>query len=57
MPAEFELDRVGRVVRSRAWGDLTEDDLFTTCAEHARALREPNAGFHVGSGVRHERHH
>lgn len=36
MPAEFELDREGCVVRSRAWGNLTEDDL----ARHVQAMRE-----------------
>jgi hypothetical protein len=36
MPAEFELDRSGCVVRSRAWGNLTEDDL----ARHVQGLRE-----------------
>lgn len=29
MPWEFELDRVARVVRSRAWGIFTDNDLLT----------------------------
>lgn len=29
MPFEFELDECKRIVLSRAWGDLTDDDLLS----------------------------
>ena len=35
MPADFELDMVERTVRSRAWGVVTDDDLFN----HAERIR------------------
>ena len=37
MPADFELDTVERTVRSRAWGVVTDGDLFNH-VERIRAL-------------------
>lgn len=36
MPAEFELDFVNRIVRSRAWGEVTDGDLLI----HLERIRE-----------------
>jgi len=28
MPADFDIDSANRIIRSRAWGDLTDEDLL-----------------------------
>jgi hypothetical protein len=40
MPADFQLDRTARTVHTRAWGDLTDEDIFGHMASIAALFRE-----------------